>query len=73
VYFPRHAPWLAEVKAEMLAFPTGRHDDAVDAMGLTGRLLDQMVGAAVPEAASRSEADDYGFGSDSGGNGWKTA
>ena len=29
--FPRHAGWLEEFTAELLAFP-GRHDDQVDAL-----------------------------------------
>jgi predicted phage terminase large subunit-like protein len=31
VRFPRNAPWLEELTAELLAFP-GRHDDQVDAL-----------------------------------------
>ena len=31
VRLPRHAPWLEEFVAELLAFP-GRHDDQVDAL-----------------------------------------
>ncbi len=31
VRFPRHAAWLEELTAELLAFP-GRHDDQVDAL-----------------------------------------
>jgi predicted phage terminase large subunit-like protein len=30
VYFPKHAPWLGEWEAELLAFPNGRHDDQAD-------------------------------------------
>ena len=29
---PREAPWLDELRHELLAFPHGRHDDQVDAM-----------------------------------------
>jgi predicted phage terminase large subunit-like protein len=29
---PPEAPWLAEFKAELLAFPNGRHDDQADAI-----------------------------------------
>jgi hypothetical protein len=65
--------WLADFEQELLLFPLGKHDDQVDALSIVGRMLDQMVGAAVPEAASVSTQDDYGFGSDSGGGGWKTA
>src|ERR1044072_1603353 len=43
LYVPSNAPWLAEFKREMLSFPAGKHDDQVDALGLIGQLLDQMV------------------------------
>lgn len=29
---PKEAPWLADFKGELLAFPNGRHDDQVDAL-----------------------------------------
>ncbi|MCP3971832.1 MAG: phage terminase large subunit [Rhodobacteraceae bacterium] len=32
VLFPKSAPWLSEPKAEILAFPGGRHDDQVDSI-----------------------------------------
>lgn len=32
VYLPRDAPWMADFKAEMLAFPNARHDDQVDSV-----------------------------------------
>jgi predicted phage terminase large subunit-like protein len=32
VHLPRNAPWLDEFKAEILAFPHGRHDDQVDSV-----------------------------------------
>lgn len=63
----RHdAPWRADLINECLRFPAGVHDDAVDALGLAGQLLDRMHAAspAVP-AAPRPPANDYGF---SGGN-----
>lgn len=31
VYFPQHAPWLAEWEHELLGFPATTHDDQVDA------------------------------------------
>jgi hypothetical protein len=31
--------------SELLAFPTARHDDQVDALGLIGQLLDKMIPA----------------------------
>jgi predicted phage terminase large subunit-like protein len=42
VLFPRHAPWVKHVVPQLLAFPAGKHDDAVDVLGLFGRMLDQM-------------------------------
>lgn len=39
----RNAPFLADLKSELLAFPAGAHDDQVDALGLVGQLIDKMV------------------------------
>lgn len=43
VYLPPGAPWRAEFEAELMAFPAGKHDDQVDALGLLGQLLEQMA------------------------------
>jgi predicted phage terminase large subunit-like protein len=32
LYLPTEAHWLADFKSELLAFPSGRHDDQVDAL-----------------------------------------
>lgn len=32
VYFPRNAPFLLDLEAELLSFPQGKHDDQVDSM-----------------------------------------
>ena len=32
VLFPKEAPWLADLMHELLAFPSGRHDDHVDSV-----------------------------------------
>jgi predicted phage terminase large subunit-like protein len=32
VLFPEQAPWLADLEAELFAFPHGRHDDQVDSI-----------------------------------------
>jgi predicted phage terminase large subunit-like protein len=32
VLFPKGAPWLADLEAELFAFPKGRHDDQVDSI-----------------------------------------
>lgn len=47
---PKNAPWLADLKAELAAFPNGKHDDQVDALGLVGQLLDLVSNGKNPEA-----------------------
>lgn len=42
LYVPANAPWVEQLTAELLTFPTGRNDDQVDALGLVGQLLDKM-------------------------------
>jgi predicted phage terminase large subunit-like protein len=32
VFFPNQAPWLADLEAEIFAFPNARHDDQVDSI-----------------------------------------
>jgi predicted phage terminase large subunit-like protein len=32
VFFPKEAPWLSDLEAELFAFPNGRHDDQVDSI-----------------------------------------
>jgi len=32
VHFPERAPWLAELEAELFAFPASRYDDQVDSI-----------------------------------------
>jgi len=44
------APWLSDLKAELLAFPHGRHDDIVDALGLVGQLIDKWQAGNLPAA-----------------------
>ena len=43
LYVPADAPWLADLRGELLSFPAGKHDDQVDALGLVGQLLDKML------------------------------
>jgi len=43
LYCPANAPWVAEFQRELLNFPSGKHDDQVDALGLIGQLLDRMI------------------------------
>ena len=45
---PANAPWVEKLIAEMLTFPAGANDDQVDALGVLGRMLDQMVAGHPP-------------------------
>jgi len=59
LYVPRNAPWLAELRSELLHFPAGKHDDQVDALGLVGQLLDKMVSGTRPKAGEKPTFTDY--------------
>lgn len=48
VYFPKFSPWWTDAEQEILKFPSARHDDFVDALGLAGLLLATLHGAAKP-------------------------
>jgi predicted phage terminase large subunit-like protein len=57
---PANAPWRADFEAELLRFPAGVHDDAVDAIGLVGQLLDKMLSGQRPKAPEkRADASGY--------------
>lgn len=58
VYFPRLAPWSADLVDELVRFPTGAFDDQVDALSLIGRMLAGMYKGAVPQLPKRSMAFD---------------
>lgn len=42
VFFPKHAAWKADVLGQLLRFPVGKHDDAVDVCSLIGRGLQHI-------------------------------
>ena len=48
LYVPAAAEWLPDLRAELLAFPTGKHDDIVDALGLVGQLMDKFAPGRLP-------------------------
>ncbi|TXH17300.1 MAG: hypothetical protein E6R03_04145 [Hyphomicrobiaceae bacterium] len=52
VYFPRHSTWLASFESELLSFPSGVHDDQVDAFAWIG----QMMGLYAPPTAPKPKA-----------------
>jgi predicted phage terminase large subunit-like protein len=59
LYVPVHAPWYAALRAELLSFPAGKHDDQVDALGLVGQLLDKMIIGRKPKKAEPDKRDAY--------------
>ena len=65
VRIPRHAPWLDDLKAEVLAFPNGRHDDQVDALSqllnwISTRWIDSIsIGIPVQVGAGPSFGGPY--------------
>ena len=61
LYVPNSASWLAEFQRELLSFPAGKHDDQVDALGLVGQLLDQMVPGQKPNAPEKPKKLDTGY------------
>ena len=59
LHLPRHAPWRQAFEAELLTFPAGKHDDQVDALGLVGQLLDQMVTGPAPKHEKAEPRDSW--------------
>jgi predicted phage terminase large subunit-like protein len=57
LHVPTSVPWYAEFKSELLSFPAGKHDDQVDALGLIGQLLDQMVPGQNPKPPQKPKLD----------------
>jgi predicted phage terminase large subunit-like protein len=45
----RQAPWTHDLVREVLEFPSGTHDDQIDALSLIGRRLAETPGADKPE------------------------
>jgi predicted phage terminase large subunit-like protein len=72
LYVPKHAPWYAALQSELLSFPAGKHDDQVDALGLVGQLLDQMVSGEKQRQTVKPKRDRYDR-SDAEEVNWKTA
>jgi predicted phage terminase large subunit-like protein len=59
LYVRQSAPWFADLRAELLSFPAGRHDDQVDALGLVGQLLDKISAGPRPKPPEVPQRDDY--------------
>lgn len=50
VYVPMKEDWAQRLLRQLLTFPVGVFDDAVDVLSLLGRFLDQMRDARIPPA-----------------------
>lgn len=50
VYIPTKEDWAQRLLRQLLTFPVGVFDDAVDVLSLLGRFLDQMRDARIPAA-----------------------
>ena len=57
VFFPRNAPWLSGLKAELLGFPNVKHDDQVDsvtqALSWIGLRRQNRIACVAPLIVSR--------------------
>jgi predicted phage terminase large subunit-like protein len=60
LYVPVNKPWFDAFKNELLAFPTARHDDQVDALGLIGQLVDKMIVGKRP-GKSKNKEPEWGY------------
>jgi predicted phage terminase large subunit-like protein len=49
LHYRADAAWRSDMESELMAFPAGKHDDQVDALGLVGQLLNLMEAGRVPE------------------------
>lgn len=58
LYVPEYEPWYPDVRAEMMQFPAGKHDDIVDAQGLVGQLLDKMLTGKPKARATKPQPRD---------------
>lgn len=72
VWIPR-TEWGDRLILQLLAFPAGKHDDAVDVCGLFGRLLNQMYGPRRAPSPTVLERDVWGRPMVEAEGGWKTA
>ena len=57
----RNAEYKTDLINEMMSFPVGVHDDAVDALGLVGQLLDKTMSGREPEPEPVEEEMEEGY------------
>lgn len=71
VYFPAGQDWSDRLTAQLMRFPAGKHDDAVDVCSLIGRAIDDLSTAQVPHVKPKKE-NDYVLDYDDEEDSWKT-
>ena len=71
VYLPKEAPWLSDFMGELLMFDAGKHDDQVDAFGLIGRMLDEMLSGKIEKAKKPKRPSDYSVAGGSSESSWR--
>jgi len=71
VYFPQ-TQWASDVLDQLVRFPAGVHDDAVDACAILGMALDELIPGSEPRDLPEIEADAWGRRK-TGGESWRTA
>lgn len=57
IAWPKHSPWRADIEKQLLQFPSGKYDDAVDVFSLIGRGLEHIQPARKPRLAVVHEPD----------------
>jgi len=72
LYLRQGAAWVADLRAELLSFPAGKHDDQIDALGLVGQLLDRISAGRRPKPAHVTPRDRYSKDVELPGGNWKT-
>lgn len=55
--FPRNAPWLGAFESELLSFPSGAHDDMVDAYAWIGLMINMFFAPVHPVERKKTWKD----------------
>ena len=73
LHVPTNAPGSPRSSAELLVVPAGKHDDAVDRLGLVGQLLDIMLPPVEAEKPKpkKPRLDWFAEPDDDGSPSWK--
>lgn len=52
IMFPKKSDWRQDIEKQLLQFPSGKYDDAVDVFSLIGRGLEFIAPARKPRPAA---------------------